>query len=71
LAQTPYINILQAKQSDASTQFYDANHLYLMKIAIIKNSQEKSSPTSNHTSPITKRTYQIKIPQLVPNFAAR
>ncbi len=44
LAQAPYINILQAKQSDASTQFYDANHLYLMKIAIIKKSQEKKQP---------------------------
>jgi hypothetical protein len=38
------INILQAKQSNASTQFYDANHLYLMKIAIIENLKKKAAP---------------------------
>jgi hypothetical protein len=41
LAKAQYINILQAKQSDASTQFYDANHLYLMRIALIKENSRK------------------------------
>jgi hypothetical protein len=27
MAQAPYVNALQTKQSDASIQFYDANHL--------------------------------------------
>jgi hypothetical protein len=36
---------LHAKQSDASIQFYDANHLYLMKKALIKKDQQKKKTT--------------------------
>ena len=61
---------LQANMTSKQT-FYDANHPYLMKVALIKENRRKSSTTSNHKSSITKKTYQIKTPELVPIFAAR
>ena len=61
---------LQANTTSKQT-FYDANHPYPMKIALIKENLRKSSTTSNHKSSITKETYQIKTPELVPIFAAR
>jgi hypothetical protein len=60
MAQAQNVNILHAKQSDASIQFYDANHLYLMKIARIKRDQQKSNTTSTHNPSIAKKTYQAK-----------
>jgi hypothetical protein len=51
-------------------QLYEANHLYLMKIALItKNLQEKKHHLN--ISSIRKTTYHIKSEKKVPNFAAR
>jgi hypothetical protein len=41
MAQAQIVNILQAKQSNASIQLYDAIHLYLMRVALIKKDQQK------------------------------
>ncbi len=49
--------------------FYNANYLYLMRIAIIKESSRKKQ--HHFKSYIMKKTYQIKTAELVPNFAAR
>ncbi len=61
---------LQANTTSKQT-FYDANHPYPMKIAVIKENLRKRSTTSNQKSSTTKETYQIKTPELVPIFAAR
>jgi hypothetical protein len=42
-----------------------------MRIALIKEDSGKGNTTSKHNPSIAKKTYQIKIPQLVPIFAAR
>jgi hypothetical protein len=50
--------------------FYDANHLYLMKIALTRKNKNNDT-TPRYKSSIAKKTYPIKIAKLVPNFAAR
>jgi hypothetical protein len=50
--------------------FYEANHLYLMKIALTKKNKNNNT-TPRYKSSIAKKTYPTKIAKLVPNFAAR
>ena len=50
--------------------FYDANHLYLMKIALARKNKNNNT-TSRYKSSIAKKTYPITIAKLVPNFTAR
>ena len=52
-------------------QLYEANHLYLMKKALIKGIRKRSNTTSIYNPSIMKMTYQIKTAKLVPVFAAR
>jgi hypothetical protein len=49
LTQAQYVNALQTEQSDAPIQFYGANYLYLMKIALIKeNSRKENTNKEQH-----------------------
>jgi hypothetical protein len=50
--------------------FYDANHLYLMTIALTRKNKNNNT-TPRYKSSIAKKTYPITIAKLVPNFAAR
>jgi hypothetical protein len=54
-------------------QFYGANHLYLMTIALIREkTKKKKTPLQDMTHPsIAKKTYKTKTAKLVPVFAAR
>jgi hypothetical protein len=52
--------------------FVTLNHLYLMKIALIKEiSRKRSNTTSIYLPSIMKMTYHIKTAEIVPVFAAR
>jgi hypothetical protein len=48
--------------------FYNANYLYLMRIAIIKENRKKQHHFKSY---IMKKTYQIKTLELVPIFNTR
>jgi hypothetical protein len=50
--------------------FYDANHLYLMKIALTRKNKNNNT-TPRYKSSIAKKTYLIKLAKLVLIFAAR
>ncbi len=52
------------------SNFYNANHLYLMTIALTRKNKNNNT-TPRYKSSIAKKTYPIKIAKLVPNFAAR
>ena len=53
-------------------KLYEANHLCMMKLALIKNKlQKKKTTTSRYHSSIVKTTSHIKTRRKVPNFAAR
>jgi hypothetical protein len=51
-----------------TTKLYKANHLYLMKIAIIEKASRKIKPLQSH---VMKKTHQTKTKKIVPLFAAR
>ncbi len=52
------------------SKFYDANHLYLMTIALTRKNKNNNT-TPRYKSSKAKKTYPITIVKLVPNFAAR
>jgi hypothetical protein len=63
---------VQINQTNNSTQFYDANHHYLMRIANYKKYQEKNSASSIRESSIhSKDDSYRKTASQVPNSAAR
>jgi hypothetical protein len=51
-----------------TTEFYKANHLYLMKIALIEKTSREIKPLQSH---VMKKTHQTKTKEIVPIFAAR
>jgi len=51
-----------------TTKLYKANHLYLMKIALIGKTSIETKPLQLH---VMKKTHQTKIKKIVPIFAAR
>ena len=51
-------------------KLYEANHLYMMKLALIKTNLQEDTTSRYHPS-IVKTTYHIKSAKKVPNFAAR
>jgi hypothetical protein len=48
-------------------QLYEANHLYLMKIALIKKNLQEKNTTSRYHPSVMKTTYHIKSAKKVPN----
>jgi hypothetical protein len=51
-----------------TTELYKANHLYLMKIALIEKTSREIKPLQLH---VLKKTHQTKTKEIVPIFAAR
>jgi hypothetical protein len=52
-------------------KLYEANHLCMMKLALIKEKNYKKTTTSKYHSSIVKTTSHIKNTEKVRNFAAR
>ena len=59
------------KNRMTGNKLYEANHLCMMKLALIKEKNYKKTTTSRYHSSIVKTTYHIKNAEKVPNFAAR
>jgi len=52
-------------------KLYEANHLCMMKLALIKAKSTTKTTTPRYQFSIVKTTYHIKNAERVPNFAAR
>jgi hypothetical protein len=52
-------------------KLYKANHLCMMKLALIKAKSTTKTTTPRYQFSIVKTTYHIKNAEKVPNFAAR
>ncbi len=70
-AYAQYEDALQTEQSNAPCNFIKLYHLYMMKIALIKEIREKTNTTSRYYPSIMNKTYHIKTAEKVPKFAAR
>ncbi len=58
------------KNRERLVQFYEANHLYMMIIALIKRIYKINTTSRYHLS-VVKTTYHIKSEEKVQNFAVR
>ncbi len=52
-------------------KLYEANHLCMMKLALIKAKSTRKTTTSRYHFSIVKTTYHIRNAEKVPNFTAR
>jgi hypothetical protein len=59
-----------AGNTEWQEKLYEANHLYMMKLALIKTNLQENTTSRYHPS-IVKTTSHIKSAEKVPNFAAR
>ncbi len=57
-----------SRKQRMTTKLYKANHLYLMKIALIEKTSREIKPLQSR---VIKKTHQTKIKEIVPISAAR